>query len=83
MAKRPSLATFSAEQASAPVAVAPVTPATTKRDERVKCTIYLDEHTWRALRKIAAANDVKLHDLFLDGIDHVLNRHGQPVTTRR
>ncbi len=54
-------------------------PATRRpKPDVVHSSIYLPRAAWRALRKIAAETDSKVHDLVLNGVDAVLRRHGRP-----
>lgn len=47
-----------------------------KKADIVHTSIYLPRSAWRALREIAAKEDVKVHDLFIEGVDAILKRHG-------
>jgi hypothetical protein len=57
------------------------TGATRTPNERpsiVHSSLYLPEPVYEALRKIAFDEQVKIHDLVLEGIDAALRRRGYP-----
>jgi len=84
MAKRPSLLdnfkeneTKVEQQPSAEVVE--ITPAAKKAKPKVvQNTIYLPPKVHRRLKEIAFSRNCKVHDLFIEGIDHVLGSKGWP-----
>lgn len=60
-------------QAAEVVTIAP--PATVKA-KPVQSTLYLPPQAHRQLKEIAFAMDCKMHDLFIEGINHVLAKKG-------
>lgn len=49
-----------------------------KPDPRLHTSIYVDRAVMRKLREIALASDRRPHDLIMEGIDLVLEKHGFP-----
>lgn len=45
----------------------------------VKSSLYLPPQAHRKLKEIALAHNCKVHDLFIEGIDHVLGKKGYPT----
>ena len=81
MTKRPSLLSglnLPKTEAAAAPAEAPVQPAATRkpRPDIVHTSVYLPKVVHRKLREIAFTTDRKVHDLLMDGVDHVLRAHG-------
>lgn len=56
--------------------VVPIAPKAKPKAKTVQNTIYLPPQAHRQLKEIAFAMDCKVHDLFIQGIDHVLNSKG-------
>lgn len=52
--------------------------ATADRPEIVHSSIYLPKSLHRALREIAFERDCKIHDLIIEGINAVIERHNEP-----
>jgi len=50
-----------------------------KPDPRLHTSIYVDRAVMRKLREIALASDRRPHDLIMEGIDLVLEKHGFPA----
>ena len=48
----------------------------TKKAPTVKSSLYLPPNAHRLLKEIAFAKNCKVHDLFIEGIDHVLTGKG-------
>jgi len=89
MTKRPSLvAGLHLNQTPAPEPAAPTPePATAAKPAGRKATpdivhtsVYLPKPAHRKLKEIAFHTDKKVHDLIMEGIDEVLNRHGHPTS---
>lgn len=53
-------------------------PANSTTDTRKTITTYLPHEAHECLRQIAFNERVKMNDLMLEGIDHVLAKHGFP-----
>lgn len=53
-------------------------PELRQRPAIVHSSLYLPEHVYEALRKIAFEERVKIHDLAMEGIDAVLRKRGYP-----
>ena len=74
-------AALSQRVAYAESAVAGVTGAARKQTERpstVDSSLYLPEPVYEALRKIDFGEQLKIHDVVLDGIDIALRPRGYP-----
>jgi hypothetical protein len=80
--KRPSVidnldlqpdATLAATETNVPQA-----QETTKATEVHHTSIYLPKVAYRRIREIAAARDVRPHDIIVEGVDMVLAKHGYP-----
>lgn len=48
------------------------------KKSNVKTSLYLPPKAHRKLKEIALANDCKVHDLVIDGINKVLKENGFP-----
>jgi hypothetical protein len=46
--------------------------------ETVQNSLYLPRSTLKLLKRIALDEDLKVHDLFIEGIDTVLKKRGYP-----
>jgi len=86
MAKRPSildkLEAIAPEPA--PVAATEAAPARKPKtnDARQHTSVYVPRAAYERLREIAFVERVKIHDLFLEGIDLVIAARGHPERTR-
>lgn len=49
--------------------------------DRVHTSIYLPYDVWRRLRAIAAAEDCKVHDLIMEGVNEVVGRRPDKAGT--
>lgn len=81
MTKRPSLLSglnLPKNEAAAAPAESAAQPAVTRkpRPDIVHTSIYLPKPVHRKLREIAFTTDRRVHDLLLEGVDHVLRSHG-------
>lgn len=81
--KRPALLDsidMATESAATPAQVVeikkPNASTTTVKQATVKSSLYLPPKAHRLLKEIAFAQDCKVHDLVIEGIDRVLNSHG-------
>ncbi len=80
MSKRPSLEDFT-KAASAPKPAAKSAepePERRGRQDRPHTTLYLDPAVTKAIRRLAVELDCKPHDLLLEGVNLMLERHGLP-----
>ncbi len=53
-----------------------VRPKPSERAKIVQSTLYLPRQVHRQLKEIAFAMDCKMHDLFIEGINHILSKKG-------
>ncbi len=86
MVKRPNLlANVDLGQGEAPplvpVASVQIGQPTNQQLKRkiVKTSVYLDPEINYKLKEIALVKHCKVHDLFIDGINHVLKKNGHPT----
>lgn len=82
MSKRPSLLGALPLQAdAAPQSAEPVAAAPAGRKPRpniVHTSVYLPKPVYMKIREIAYFEERKIHDLLMEGIDAVLQKHGKP-----
>ncbi|MBO9479744.1 hypothetical protein J7382_19550 [Shimia sp. R11_0] len=50
-----------------------------KSEKPVKSSLYLPPKALRKLKELALSKDCKVHDLYIQGIDHVLKSEGFPT----
>ena len=65
-------------QGEATEKVVPVAPVVAS-EKPVKTSLYLPPKALKRLKEIALAQDCKVHDLVLQGLDHVLTSQGFPT----
>jgi len=70
------LSTEGRQQTTESVEVTAITPPEKKSNGKVKTSIYLPPGIHRKLREIAFSRNCKVHDLFIEGIESVLTKHG-------
>ena len=80
MARKPLLDSLDMEtgQGASAQKVVPITPAASS-DKPVKTSLYLPPKALKRLKELALSKDCKVHDLVIQGIDHVLTREGFPT----
>lgn len=82
--KRPSIiADLAIPEPPPPVVIARVQPAPVPESDLVRSSIYLSRAAHNRLREIAFAERKKVHDLIVEGIDHVFKMRGHSETARR
>lgn len=81
MSKRPSLLGALPLQADAAPQPAEPTAAPAGRKPRpniVHTSVYLPKSVYMKIREIAYFEERKIHDLLMEGVDAVLQKHGKP-----
>lgn len=82
MSKRPSLLgalplqTDAASQPAEPVVA--VQTGRKPRPNIVHTSVYLPKSVYMKIREIAYFEERKIHDLLMEGVDAVLQKHGKP-----
>lgn len=76
--KKPSLTDALAVKAPPePAAEPPAAPSNRRAHPRINTTLRLEPETLRELKFLAAEKRVRVNDLVLEGIAHVLALHGR------
>jgi hypothetical protein len=57
-------------------------PAESDRPEIVHSSVYIPRPVHQKLREIAFVQERKVHDVIMEGIDAVLQRHGHPSVAK-
>lgn len=80
MARKPLLDSLDMEtgQGVSAEKVVPIAPEGAA-EKPVKTSLYLPPKALKRLKEIALAQDCKVHDLVLQGLDHVLTSQGFPT----
>jgi hypothetical protein len=77
--KKPSLKDSLTRKSEAPTSPQPEAPQATKperlTDQRINTTLRLEPEKLEKLKIIAARKRVRVNDLLLEGVDHVLALH--------
>lgn len=65
-------------QATKTAEVVPIAPPAPPKSNTVKSSVYLPPKVHQKLREIAFTRNCKIHDLIMEGLDHVLTQYGHP-----
>ncbi|UOA30235.1 hypothetical protein [Pseudosulfitobacter sp. DSM 107133] len=80
MGRKPLLDSLDMEmgQGDSAEKVVPIKAAATS-DKPIKTSLYLPPKALKRMKELALAQDCKVHDLVIQGVDHVLTSKGFPT----